>query len=198
MAAAVLAFGASSPALADTASGTLQIEAGLVAGLTLSCPKPLTFGVWFVQSADREGGLTRFRLTPNVPGALPSPNLVEGRGTSVLPGPGQGECLVTGSVAEDNTELAVSFGTSFVDLAAEAVLGLDAPGSAAGVRVENFLFRPATQGAGVPSVSAPPKIVDGQAEFAVGGELVIPNNLTAENFGGYSGSITITVTEQGL
>lgn len=185
----------SAVATAESVTGSLQIEAGLVAGLTLTCEKPLTFGVWFVQSADREGGATRLSIGTNVPGALPSLNTVSGFGTSVLPGPGQGECTVSGSVAPDDTQLTVSFSDSSITLGSAEVLGQGAADTAAAMTVENFTFRPAAFGPGFPVAGDNPRISDGRAAFSVGADLLIPNNLESENFGGYSGTVSITVTE---
>ena len=55
--------------------------------------------------------------------AMPS---LAGTATGVLPGPGQGECSVVGSVAPDDTTVSVSFGSAAVTLGGAAVLDLPA------------------------------------------------------------------------
>jgi len=179
--------------LADTATSNLQINAGLDRSLILNCSKPLTFGVWFVQSSDRTGGQTLIRVGPNVPGGLPLVDQRSGEASGVLPGPGQGECQVSGSTAPDGTELSIVFNSTVLTLNPEALLGQNRPAESGALRVERFRWRPAS--AGFANEGVLPKIESGTASFAIGADLIIPNNLNAANFGGYSGSITITVTE---
>lgn len=182
------ALGVATPSLADTASDDLQVNAGLVAGLTLTCSKPLTFGVLRIQSLDLGVAQTEWRLTPNQPDQLPTFNQIAGAfgtATGVLPGPGQGECSVVGSVAPDDTTVSVSFGSAAVTLGGAAVLDLPAATPPeGGLQVDRFRTNPSV-----------PTITDGETRFAIGAVLAIPNNLVTANFGGYSGTVTVTVTE---
>lgn len=180
------------PAMA--ANSSLEINAGLQNSLILNCTKPLTFGVWFVQSGNREGGATTIRIGPNQPGLLPTLNVQRGRGTSAIPWPGQGECSLTGSSADEGTEFTVSFGETTLNLLAANVLGRNQAAKAAGLSVTRLRFRPL--GPQSPQEMEAPKLIEGTASFAVGGDLTIPNNLDASNFGGYNGTLTITLTEQ--
>lgn len=180
------------PAMA--ANSSLEINAGLQNSLILNCTKPLTFGVWFVQSGNREGGATIIRIGPNQPGLLPTLNVRGGRGTSAIPGPGQGECSLTGSSAAEGTEFTVSFGETTLNLLAANVLGRSQANTAAGLSVAGLRFRPL--GPQFPQEMEAPKLIEGTASFAVGGDLTIPNNLDASNFGGYNGTLTITLTEK--
>lgn len=190
LALAVLSFAMSSPAFAESANGTLQVQAGLVAAVSLSCEKPLTFGVLRIQSANLGVSETKWRLTPNIPDALPAFNQIAGAfgtATSVLPGPGQGECTLVGSLASDDTTITISVESS-TGLAGASVLQLGAATPPAeGLIVDNFQTNPVS-----------PKINDSSTRFAIGADLAIPNNLSEANFGGYRGSITVTVTEEGV
>ena len=180
------------PAVA--ANSSLEINAGLQRSLILNCHTSLTFGVWFVQSGNREGGATNIRIGPNQPGQLPTLNVKTGRGTSVIPGPGQGECTLSGSSAADGTAFSVSFGETTLNLLAANVLGRNQPANAASLSVARLRFRSLSPQFVGEMVA--PKLSNGTASFAVGGDLTIPNNLDASNFGGYNGTLTITVTEQ--
>ena len=184
--------------LADIVSDDLQINAGLETGLSLTCFDALTFGVWFVQSGNREGGATLIRIDPNLPGTLPSINRISGLAVGVNPGPGQGTCTISGSTAADGTELSVDFVESSVTLIAGAVLGKNTPVNVSdAIVVSRFRFMPSQSSiSGTPKQNANPVLSNGSASFAVGGDLTIPNNLDASNFGGYNGTLTITVTEQ--
>ncbi|WP_018952039.1 hypothetical protein [Thioalkalivibrio sp. AKL12] len=181
-------LGFAAPALADVATDDLQVNAGLVAGLTLTCDKPLTFGVLRMQSLDLGVTATQWRLTPNLPEQLPSFNQTAGAfgtATSVLPGPGQGECAVVGSVAPDDTTIGISFASSSVTLTGAEVLDLSAATPPEpGLTVDRFRTNPSL-----------PTIVDGETRFAIGADLNIPNNLVTENFGGYTTTVTVTVEE---
>ena len=184
------------PAVA--ANSSLEINAGLQRSLILNCHTSLTFGVWFVQSGNREGGPTLIRIDPNVPGTNPSINRMSGLAVGVNPGPGQGTCTISGSTAADGTELSVDFVESFVTLIAGAVLGKNTPVNVSdAIVVSRFRFMPSQSSiSGTPLQNANPVLSNGSASFAVGGDLTIPNNLDASNFGGYNGTLTITVTEQ--
>ncbi|MEX0373607.1 DUF4402 domain-containing protein [Spiribacter roseus] len=180
---------------AESGQGTLEVSAGLSAALQLSCSKPLTFGVWFLTPGSREGGTTEIEISPGVPGGSPVTNKRSGSGSSGFPGPGQGECTVSGSLADDDTELSVTFGTASIDLQPEAVLFQGLPSSDGGLSVKNFTIRPAASGSTFPALNSNPKLTNGEATFAVGGHLVIPGNLTSDQFGGYTGTVTLTVTD---
>jgi hypothetical protein len=184
-----------SVAYAESGQGTLEVNAGLSAALQLSCTKPLTFGVWFLTTGSREGGTTEIEISPGVPGGSPVTNKRSGTGSSGFPGPGQGECTVSGSLADDNTELTVTFDVASINLQPEAVLFQGLPSSDGGLSVKNFTIRPAASGSTFPALNSNPKLTNGEATFAVGGRLVIPSNLTSEQLGGYSGTVTLTVTD---
>jgi hypothetical protein len=178
---------------ADPINGTLHIEAGLEQGLVLNCSKPLTFGVWFVQSADRTGGQTVIRIGPDTPGSLPSINRVSGEALGDRPGPGQGECHVSGSSATNGTELSITLSATSITLHPKAVLGQPMPTETTAIIGQRFRWIPSTPNPA--SLNTLPQLENGNASFAIGADLIIPNNLNPASFGGYSGSITITVTE---
>lgn len=184
----VIGLAVLSPAMADTATDDLEVNAGLVAGLTLTCSKPLTFGVLRIQSLDLGVDQTKWRLTPNLPGQLPTFNQIAGAfgtATGVLPGPGQGECSVVGSVEPDDTAVSISFSSDSVNLDGVAVLDLPAAAPPEDdLQVDRFRTNPSA-----------PKLVNGETRFAIGADLSIPNNLVADNFGGYGATITVTVEE---
>lgn len=179
---------------ARSGQGILEINAGLSAALKLSCYKPLTFGVWFLLSGSRDSS-TEVRVKPNVPGDSPITTKLAGDGSRGFPSPGQGECSVSGSLAEDGAELAVTFGETSIDLQPEAALFQREPSSDGGLTVRNFTFRPAASDSSFPAEMSKPKLSNGETTFAVGGLLVIPSTLTNDHFGGYTGTLTITVTD---
>jgi len=187
--------GLATAAKAESGQGTLEVHAGLSAALQLSCPKPLTFGIWFIPSGIRKDGSTEIVIEPDVPGGSPVTNKRSGDGSSSFPGPRQGECTVSGSLADDDTELTVRFSDTTINLQPAAVLFQDLPDSDGGLSVKNFTSRPASSGSSFPALNSNPRLTDGEATFAVGGHLVIPSNLTSGQLGGYSGTVTITVTD---
>lgn len=180
---------------ADPGKGSLEINAGLSAALKLSCTEALTFGVWFVLPGSRDGGSTEIVLQPDVPGGSPVTNKISGSGSGSFPSPRQGERTVSGSLADDDTELTVTFGAASINLQPEEVLFQALPSSDGGLSVKNFTIRPAASGSTFPALNSNPRLTNGEATFAVGGHLVIPINLTSEQLGGYSGTVTLTVTD---
>lgn len=186
--AGLAAFGLWIPATAEVASVDLQIKAGLVAALSLTCDKPLTFGVFRMQPGDLGIGETKWRLTANQPGSLPTFNQIAGAfgtATGVLPGPGQGECRIAGASALDGSTVSISFGAAdSITLVGATVLGLSAATPPTkGLTVGRFRSSPTE-----------PVIADGITTFAIGADLTVPNDLISVNFGGYIGTITVTAT----
>lgn len=177
-----------------SANANLVMQAGLDTSLSLRCDTTLSFGVWFVPAGNRAGGASTLRITPSQPGQAPTVMVATGMATAAGNTTTQAECTLSGSKAADGTEVSISFGVSSIPLNPASVLEQGMASTPASLNLQRLRFRPLA--AGFPSENVPPQIQHGSAAFAVGADLVIPNDLDSTQFGGYAGVLTITVTEQ--
>lgn len=181
----VVALGFSQSALAEEASGTLDITAGLAEAMTVTCDAALSFGVTRLSTGDRNGSTTlTVAADPDTISAT-----IGGAATGVVSSAvSAGSCVVSGSQANDDTVLTVtsdgkSIDSVSVSLDAAATDGLSAASSpVSGLDVGSFTLSDTS-------------LTSGEATFAVGGTLTIPNNLTEGNLGGYNNTLTILVSD---
>ena len=170
----------------NTASDELEITAGLDEALTLRCETALSFGITRLETGDR-GGTTNLTV-PAGGGAIS----VGGTGDGVSTvGNGQpGQCTISGSAAEADTEVTVTFETGESDSVSlggdeDAFPPLDAPNTAADLKVSEFETDPGTV-----QIDG-----SGEATFNIGGTLEIPGDVVEVNLGGYRGEVTVVVND---
>ena len=168
----VAGLGFSQTALAEEATGTLAINAGLSEAMTVTCGTALNFGITRVQLSDYSGDNTI--VVAATGGATKG-----GTGTGVTVGDGAaGECSVSGS-SETTGTITVSFTTS------EGNITLSKDSNSADLKVGTFTT---TDGDAL-------QLSGGGTTFNIGGTLTIPDNLTLENMGDYTGEVVVTVTD---
>lgn len=175
----VAGLGFSQTALAETANGTLTINAGLSEAMTVSCTA-LSFGITRVTGAVPA---TETTLVMNTAGEI------SGQPGGVNPGSGTaGVCTLTGSLAADLSTVTVTYGdtpqagnsastTLSADSGAFSELGAATDGTV--LTVNNF-----TESAS--------SVDNGGSTIDIGASLVIPANAS---IGGYQGTILVTVTD---
>lgn len=181
-----LSFGLSQTALADTASDDLQINAGLIQALTLSCDTALSFGITRLDTLDRSPAITKITLDPTDD----TLSISAGSSTGVSTGTGQaGVCTVTGSAQSDSSLVTVNVGgeqqapgDASVDLEADgdAFTILDPPTEALSLTVDNFQLDDVFV-----------RLTDGEVTFKLGADLTIPAVVAENNLGGYSNTISV-------
>lgn len=169
----------------ETASGELEIEAGLNEAMSVVCDQPLKFGVTSIRSGDRGGkttvALDRSNNATNLGGN--SENIsTDTAGTAQ-----KGECTLYGSGASDGSTITVTFDTSDVTL----TRATGSENSANGMKVGSF------------TVTSEPDLTqldagnrEGSAPFTIGGTLTIPGNLDRDTIGDYSGTVTVNVSDE--
>ena len=176
-------------AMAETASDTVDAKAGLQPALELSC-SDVSFGVWRVPIRT-SGGTTTITLDRSTDTVAASGNTarVAQSLSDVSWTHSRGECTLSGSTAADEAEATISISDNtnmpFVPAAAASTgyVGLDQ----------------ATQGASLTcTLDAPATvaIASGSATFYVGGTLTIPQNIIADNYGGYKTSTPATIAAE--
>ena len=187
-----MGLGLSQTALAG--EGELEIHAGLRQALTLDCYQPLNFGTTAVPN--ELSGVARIEVYADSRTPDTHSQAVVGADAE------QGECTLTGSAADNGTEVTVrvngvEWQGGFGNLEAvpmhpdgEAFNGLDAPSAPAELSITSIFVRPKTH-------SMPLVITDGGATFTIGGSLDIPQEVAgnADAMGGYSATITIEVDD---
>ena len=179
-------LGLSQTALADTAEDQLEITAGLADALTLSCDT-LSFGITRLGELEQRASETTITV-PADGGAIS----VGGTGDGVSTvGNGQpGQCTISGSAAEADTEVTGTVETGESDSVSlggdeDAFPPLDAPNTAADLKVSEFETDPGTV-----QIDG-----SGEATFNIGGTLEIPGDVVEVNLGGYRGEVTVVVND---
>ena len=182
----VAGLGLSQTAMAEAAEGDLVITAGLQEAMTVVCTQPLSFGITRVATGER-GGSTTVTVNPNNPNT--GAGTLGGQTDDVTPGTTQrGVCEVSGSQADDNTLITVSFNPDTTNLGGQdGAEGLDEPETALGnLAVASFTTSRA---------KGDLELQDGATTFGVGGTLTIPNDLITDNLGGYGATIEVVVND---
>lgn len=192
-----------SSAAAEEATADISVYAGLEPVMQLTCTD-MNFGVYQIARGDRGIGSnpTRVSLTAGVDG---STGLLEtfisfvnaGQDQIALSdkpqfdGPQPAICVVTGSRAK-NMAIAIT---------RDPVAFTSMPFSGVGTNpFATTLLDPRAAASGIVGFfNVPDSVVtdaEGNAEFTITGEVRIPNNLSADNYGSYKAApLTITVTD---
>lgn len=167
-------------------STSVNAVAGLAPVMALTCTD-VNFGVWTVPAGDR-GGVTTLSMTVNSPD---SSGAVESIVVGGVPTVAQiypdtaGRCVVQGAwnslTAAISNNSGMAFGTSNHIVALGSV---KVPTVANTSMTANLVLSTLT-----PSVNA-----SNEAFFYVVGDLTIPNNLIAANYGGYRANVSATVS----
>lgn len=184
----------SSSAIAETATDTIEVYAGLAPILTLECSN-VNFGAWRVPPGER-ANLTKINMPTNSSNVTATVGDTSTADNDVslsikYASPSLGECIATGSSAyRDGLQTrgtvtrsaagGLLSGTSNNPFA----IGLNAP---TGFSLQGFRYVLEF------STLAPLISSTGRATFRIGGTLTIPKTLVSDNYGAYqSGLITIT------
>lgn len=187
-----IGLGLSQGALAVSAGDDLEITAGLSTALTVECTTALSFGILQLSDLNRTS-----ETTITVGSALDTAPSIAGRGVSVS-GHSRGFCAMSGS-EDSNSALSV-------EIDGESVDG-STPTSAASVNLTGNAS--AMDGLGAPTTDLSGLTVDtftvggdsnsdenGAADVAFGAKLTIPTGtITADNLGGYSNTIAVTIDD---
>lgn len=186
-----LSFGLSQNALADTASDDLEVKAGLSQAMSLDCVTdgiPLNFGITRI-NVDAYNTATEITV-PATSGGSAS---VDAGGTGVSAGSVQrGACALSGSSATNGATLTVTFADSGDSSFADNVLTLSGDGSAYSLDAPTTALSDLTVSSLTSSASS---LTDGASTIGIGGTLNIPATLVADNLGGYSASVQVTVDD---
>lgn len=184
-------MGLSQTALAETASDDLEITAGLIEALTLSCDTALSFGITRLTLEGRTGSTT---ITV---AASDGATTLSGYTSGVTAGTGvAGVCTISGSAADENDPVTVKIGGTEADLIATGV-SVDLEGNASAFD-DLAAPDPALTGLAVTELGLNgPVTIDnsGGATFQIGGDLTIPQTVVTGNLGGYSTTITVEVDD---
>ncbi|WP_404400529.1 hypothetical protein LG288_11080 [Idiomarina seosinensis] len=184
---AMCLVGFSSSTMAETATDTIDVYAGLAPALELTC-SDVNFGVWRVKQ-----GNTGFKVVL----ATDSTFSVTGTGTGDaaksenFPDPVAGSCTATGSAAADastgTASITGDIGETLKAVSAGTTNYFDGQqiGVPTGSKVLNYTLDLS---------STSPVITSGTATFTIGGEVDIPADIVAADHGGYVSSAIHTVT----
>jgi hypothetical protein len=171
-AALTMNLGLSQSALAESGSGDMEVSAGLSQALKVECTQALDFGTTSVIAGSRTGDAAVITVPTSGSASLDSG--VDGNEISVGT-VAPGSCTVTGSSANGG-----DFGVTVT-----APTMTDSGGAAlSGLSISSFTI-------------ADKSIKNGGATILIGGDLTIPDSLSATNgdFTTYSGTATVTVDD---
>lgn len=175
---AAVAAAIAAPAAAETASTTLDVTVALQPALTVTCTAA-DFGVLRVRTGSR-GGNSNIEI--NADGVRTTTVFNQGAISFGAAGASGPRCTMTGSSAADGANANISFDSDFPTLTGATLGEIAAPTTAAAVEVAGSTFGTA-------------EISGGSATFDITIEIRIPDNLTADNYGGYSFSRQVTVND---
>lgn len=168
-------------AMAETAEGELDVEAGIGSAVTVVCTKALSFGTTTFSGSTALQ--TEMEITVDADGNL---SATDAPALSAL-GDGQaGECTLFNATSSNETNISVTYSeTSEFALGGAAVLGLDSAGSPS----DKLLVTLDDASAIDSEVNS-----DGEATFKVTGTMKLPTNAPS-NTGGYAKTIVVTVND---
>ncbi len=167
------------PAAAETASTTLDVTVSLQPALTVSCT-PADFGVLKLATGNR-GSFTLVQIGSNGTRSFPGNANGVSFGASGSSGP---VCTMTGSAASNSSFASISMAIGDGAMAGGAVGAIAAPETA----LSGFAITGTT--------TNDAEVISGEARFdALGVTIRIPNNLIPQNYGGYVGTIQVTVDD---
>ena len=171
-------LGFSQTALAEEATGTLTINAGLSEAMTVTCGTALSFGITRVT-----GTVPSMTLVMDTAGAI------TGDPINVNPGSGTaGVCTLSGSLANDGTTVTVTYGDT-PQAGSSASETLSAEGEAFSELAAATEGSELTVNTFTESATA---ISGGGSTIDIGASLVIP---AGASLGGYQGTIEVTVDD---
>lgn len=174
-----------STAMGETATGELEVEAGIDNSVTVVCEEALSFGATTFSGEAAMDAAMDVSVDEN--GDLATENAPElvALGTDRAQA---GECTLYNSTSSNETNISVTYpdlpGTGGVALTGEGVMGLDPGDSTNELTVD--LDDPSDITSQVNS--------NGEATFRVTGTLTIPKNAPADP-GGYTTTITVEVND---
>ncbi|MFN3263203.1 MAG: hypothetical protein ACE37J_21855 [Pikeienuella sp.] len=175
---AATAAALAAPASAETASTTLDVTVSLQPALTVTCD-PADFGVLKLATGNR-GGVTRVQLLSDGTRIFFGAANGVSFGAAGASGP---SCTMEGSAAGDGETASISMDIGTGSMSGDAVGQIAAPSAAAAVKVFGTTTANAT-------------VASGSATFdALAVTIEVPNNLTADNYGGYAGTIEVAVDD---
>ena len=169
-----IAIGITSNANAEQADATLNVTAGLKEALSLTCDQALNFGVVGV---DDVTGYSGGSVEVNPDGTL---GTVSSGLSANENDANNGVCTMSGSAASDNTAITVTYATG--TLSGSSFGALSAPTNAGSLSLNSFEESGNT-------------VQSGGATINIGASLAIPGSIDADAFGGYSGTVTVTVDD---
>lgn len=190
LAAAIGAMFVSGIALAETASDTVDANAGLQPVMELTCTD-VSFGVWRVP-VRTTGGTTVITLDAAANTVTPSVNTTQvAQSLNGAWAHNRGTCTLSGSSATESTSATVTYTANL----AKAFTGANA--AATGF---TNLDAPAVDATLTADITGPVNCtidVNGECSFFLGGVLTIPEAIIADNYGGYrtSGPATVEVED---
>lgn len=189
-------------ALAEEATTDISVYAGLEPVMQLNC-SPLNFGVYQIARGDRGIGSNKTTVQMSI-GNHRDTNAEEARISFI--NSGQDQIALSDKPAYDPPQFAVCLVTGSRVKSGSLTITRD-PGfgsvSFAGIASNPFalaLGNPKTAATGILGYFTVPSSVqtdaNGDAAFTIVGELDIPNNLVADNYGSYKAApLTITVSD---
>ena len=185
---AALTLLTASSVYAEQASDSVDAKAGLQPALELTCTD-VSFGVWRVPIRS-SGGTTTITLSQDtdeatIGGSNVSRVAQSNSGTWLA---NRGLCTLSGSTAANATVVAITKANS-TDMALS--------GAADGVSGYAGLDAPTTAASLVATLDVPTTATmnsEGEATFHIGGVLTIPQNIIANNYGGYKTTTAATIT----
>lgn len=186
----------SGSAIAETATDTIEVYAGLEAVLKLEC-SDINFGVWRVPTGNRsnpttvylaENGDTEAKVSNNVGAAADTAVSL----STIYDTPSASTCTVTGSQVGGE---GITGTAAYVD---DSGSGQLVPGTFTGAA--NYLAAASTD-TGLFGFSyvlsfsqtAVPIAADGTATFTISGRMNIPNSVATNNYGAYKSLSTVSI-----
>jgi len=190
--AAVVAASLATTAQAETANTTVEVYAGLASVMELTC-SDVNFGVWRVPTGTRTGsssGATTITLNDADSATVTAGSSDKVALSNAWTAPKTGTCNVTGSARTDGGSGTASLSDASGNFATSVGTGfenesIDAPSTPLS---EGSFTYALTLSSTTPEISG-----TGTSAFTIQGTMSIPDNLVADNYGGYK-SADITVT----
>ncbi|WP_404417236.1 hypothetical protein LG277_05495 [Vreelandella aquamarina] len=176
----VIAFMVPGVALAASASGELEVQAGIDNSITVVCNQALSFGI---TTFTTDALSTEMTVAVDESGALTATDAPD---LSSLGNGQAGECTLFNATPSNETNIGVTFSeTSEFALDGDGVLGLASAGSPS----DDLLVTLDSASEITPEVDG-----NGQVTFNVTGSLKFPTNAPT-NPGGYGGTVDVTVND---
>lgn len=163
---------------AEDASATLDVTAGIESALTLECETDLSFGRTTINPDKHDGeasvdvGANGEVVTSGNAGDLSADDA----------GSSPGQCTMSGSMGSDGSDVTVTLDSDGA-FTPEAAEGLDASKSTETLDLKGLEHSTVD-------------LQQGTATFDIGGEIVIPSVMSRDELGGWTTSITVTVSDE--